>query len=206
MRAFTGFAVLMALVYASSAGAAPEAAAAKPDPERGKQIAGTVCAACHGPDGNSVIATNPRLAGQSAGYIATQLAAFKSGARPSPIMQAMATPLSPEDMQNVAAWFSMQKPAPSAAHDKALVERGEQIWRGGVKPLGVPACAGYHGAAGHGIPVQFPRLAGQHPELLVGWLKAYAAGGRPHPVMGPIAAKLNENDMRAVAEYASGLR
>ena len=205
MRALTGFAVLMALVYASIAGAAPDAAA-KPDPARGKQIAGTVCGACHGPDGNSVIAANPRLAGQNAGYIAAQLAAFKSGARPSPIMQGMATPLSPEDMQSVAAYFAAQKPASTAAHDKVLAERGQQIWRSGVKQLGIPACAGCHGAAGHGIPAQFPRLAGQHPELLVGWLKAYAGGARPQAVMGPIAAKLNENDMRAVAEYASGLR
>jgi cytochrome c553 len=195
----------MALVYATIAGAAPEPAA-KPDVERGRQIASTVCAACHGADGNSTIPANPRLAGQNAGYIATQLAAFKSGARPSPIMQAMAAPLTPEDMQAVAAYFEMQKPASQAARDKALVARGQQIWRGGIKSLGVPACAGCHGAAGHGIPAQFPRLAGQYADLVFGWLKAYAAGTRPHAVMGPIASKLNENDMKALAEYAQGLR
>jgi len=204
MRVLTGFAGFMALVYASIAGAAVEAPA-KPDLARGKQIATTVCAACHGPDGNSVIPANPRLAGQNAGYIATQLASFKSGARPSPIMQGMATPLSPEDMKAVAAWFEQQKPSPTAAHDKALSQRGQEIWRGGIKAQGVPACAGCHGAGGHGIPAQFPRLAGQHQDLVMGWLKAYAGGARPNAVMAPIAAKLNENDMRAVAEYASGL-
>jgi cytochrome c553 len=205
MRALTGFAGFMALVYATIAGAAPEAAA-KPDIARGQQIATTVCAACHSPDGNSVVPANPRLAGQNAGYIATQLANFKSGARPSPIMQGMAAGLTPEDMQAVAAYFEMQKPAPQAAHDKALVDRGQQIWRGGIKQQGVPACAGCHGAAGHGIPAQFPRLAGQYSDLVFGWLKSYANGGRPHAVMGPIAAKLNDNDMKAVAEYAQGLR
>lgn len=205
MRALTGFAGFMALVYACLCSAAADAPA-KPDVARGKQIAGAVCAACHGPDGNSATPANPRLAGQHASYIATQLAAFKSGARPSPIMQAMAAPLTPEDMQAVGAYFEMQKPAPSTARDKALADRGQQIWRGGIKALGVPACAGCHGAGGHGIPAQFPRLAGQYGDLTLGWLKAYAAGTRPHAVMGPIASKLNENDMKAVAEYASGLR
>jgi cytochrome c553 len=205
MRALTGFAGFMALVYATIAGAASEAGP-KPDAGRGKQIATTVCAACHSPDGNSMVPANPRLAGQQAGYIATQLAAFKSGARPSPIMQGMAAGLSPEDMQAVGAYFERQKPADNFAHDKALAQRGQAIWRGGIKSQGVPACAGCHGAAGHGIPAQYPRLAGQYPDLTLGWLKAYAAGTRPNPVMGAVAAKLNENDMKAVAEYASGLR
>jgi cytochrome c553 len=205
MRALTGFAGFMALVYATIAAAAVEAPQ-KPDLQRGQQLATSVCAACHGADGNSVAPANPRLAGQNASYITTQLNAFKSGTRPSPIMQAMAAPLTPEDMQGVAAYFEMQKPAAGAARDKALVERGQQIWRGGIKALGVPACAGCHGAAGHGIPAQFPRLAGQYPDLVLGWLKAYAAGTRPHAVMGPIASKLSENDMKAVAEYTSGLR
>ena len=205
MRALTGFAGFMALVYATIAGAAPEAPS-KPDLARGQQLATTVCAACHGADGNSAAPTFPRLAAQNSGYIATQLAAFKSGTRTSPIMQPMAAALSPEDMQAVGAYYETQKPQPQAARDKALVDRGQQIWRGGIKSQGVPACAGCHGAAGHGIPSQYPRLAGQHPELSLGWLKAYATGERPHQVMGAVAAKLSENDMRAVAEYISGLR
>ena len=109
-------------------------------------------------------------------------------------------------MRNLGAYYEQQKPAAKSARDKALVERGQQIWRGGIKSTGVPACAGCHGAAGHGIPAQFPRLAGQYPELTHGWLKAYASGGRPHPVMSAIAGKLNDNDMKAVAEYTAGLR
>ena len=206
MRAVTRFAGLMALVYAGVAGAAAPAPVSRPDMARGQQLATTVCAACHGADGVSNAPANPHLAGQGGDYIAAQLAAFKSGARPSPIMQGMAAPLTPEDMRDVGAYYEAQKPARLAARDKALAQRGQQIWRGGIKPLGVPACAGCHGAAGEGIPVQFPRLAGQHPELSFGWLKAYAAGTRPHAVMGPVAAKLNDNDMKAVSEYIAGLR
>src|SRR3954469_13029018 len=109
MRVLTGFAGLMAVVYASLAAGEAPATAAKPDLARGQQLATTVCAACHAADGNSTVPANPRLAGQNAGYIALQLAAFKSGARPSPIMQSMAAPLTPEDIQAVAAYFSMQK-------------------------------------------------------------------------------------------------
>jgi cytochrome c553 len=206
MRALMGLAGVMVLVYAGLSTAAENAAPAKPDVARGKQIASTVCVACHGADGNSVVPTNPVLAGQNADYIAAQLAAFKSGARPSPIMQGMAAPLSPEDMRNVGAWFESQKPVGHFAHDKALAERGQQIWRSGVKATDVPACAGCHGAAGHGIPAQYPRLAGQYPDLSLGWLKAFASGARPNPVMGQVASKLSENDMKAVAEYISGLR
>ena len=195
----------MALVYASIAGAA-SATPAKPDLERGKQIASTVCAACHGPNGVSPTPANPHLAGQHGDYIALQLAAFKSGTRPSPIMQGMAAALSPEDMLNLGAYFESQKPAEGMARDKALVQRGRDVWRGGIKAIGVPACAGCHGAAGRGIPAHYPRLAGQYADLNLGWLKAYATGARPHAVMGPIAAKLSENDMKAVVEYASGLR
>jgi cytochrome c553 len=206
MRFFTGFAVPMALVYASLAAAADAPAVAKPDLERGKQLATTVCAACHGPDGNSAIPANPILAGQHGDYIALQLAAFKSGTRPSPIMQGMAAALSPEDMRSVGAYFQAQKPKGGAAQDKALVARGQQLWRSGNKAVGLPACAGCHGAAGHGIPAQYPRLAGQYADLTLGWLKAYASGTRPHAVMSVIAAKLSENDMKALSDYAAGLR
>jgi cytochrome c553 len=178
----------------------------KPDMSRGQQIATTVCAACHGANGVSTAPANPNLAAQGADYIAAQLAAFKSGARPNPVMQGMAAGLAPEDMNAVGAYYQSQKPAQGMASDKNLALRGQQIWRSGIKSIGVPACAGCHGAAGAGIPAQFPRLAGQHAELSLGWLKAYATGSRPHAVMGPVAAKLSENDMKAVSEYIAGLR
>jgi len=194
----------MSLVYAGAVCAAD--APAKPDLERGKQLATTVCAACHGADGRGTAPTNPNLAGQHAEYIATQLAAFKSGARPSPIMQGMAAGVSPEDAAAVGAYYASQKPVESMAKDKALAQRGEKLWRAGMKGVNAPACAGCHGAAGHGIPAQYPRLAGQNADLIEGWLKAYGSGARPHPVMSPIAAKLSENDAKALAQYISGLR
>jgi cytochrome c553 len=206
MRVFTGFAGLMALVYASIAAAAGPATAPKADLERGRQLATTVCAACHGADGVSTLPANPHLAGQHGDYIASQLAAFKSGVRPSPIMQGMAAPLSPEDMRDVGAFYERQKAPRQSARDAALAKRGQQIWRSGIKSLGVPACSGCHGASGAGMPAQYPRLAGQYAELSLGWLKAYASGARPSDVMGPVASKLNEKDMKALSEFIAGLR
>jgi len=206
MRAFQGLAGLIALVYATLAQGAAPAPAAKPDLERGKQIASTVCVACHGADGNSALPANPILAGQHADYLAAQLAAYKSGARANPIMAGMSASLTPEDMRSVAAWFSRQAVKPSAAKDKNLALRGQQIWRGGVRQGNVPACAGCHGAAGAGIPSQYPRLAGQYADLTFAWLKSFANGTRANPVMADIAAKLSEADMKAVSEYAAGLR
>lgn len=206
MRAIQGWAGLMALVYASLAGAAAPAPAPKADLERGKQIAATACAACHGVDGNSPTPANPILAGQHAEYLAAQLAAYKSGARANPIMAGMTAALTPEDIRNVSAWFSRQAAKPSVARDEALALRGRQIWRAGIRQGNVPACAGCHGAAGAGIPSQYPRLAGQYAELTFAWLKAYATGGRASPVMVGIASRLTEADMKAVSEYAAGLR
>jgi cytochrome c553 len=197
----------MALVYASALAAEPESAAPKADLERGKQIGTSVCAACHGADGNSTVPSNPILAGQNGAYIAAQLKAFKSGARQNPIMQGMAAGLSDEDMVNVGAYFQSQKPAnANKATDKAGVARAQKIWRAGIKAAGVPACAGCHGAAGHGIPAQYPRLAGQHADLTLGWLKAYANGTRSHPAMTVVAQRLSEPDMKVLSDFISGLR
>ncbi len=207
MRSFTGFAGLMALVYAGVAlAAAPAPVIPKADLERGKQIATTVCAACHGANGISNAPANPHLAGQDWDYLRRQLQAFKTGARPSPIMQGMAAGLTPEDMVSVGAYYAQQKPPQAEARNKGLAQRGQKIWRGGVKATTVPACAGCHGASGRGIPAQYPALAGQYPELLYAWLKAFSTGERPHEAMGLVASKMTEADMKAVAEYAAGLR
>ena len=80
----------------------------------------------------------------------------------------MATPLSDEDMKNVAAFYASKQPKPGAARNKELVALGEKIYRGGIADRQVPACAGCHSPSGAGIPAQYPRLSGQHsdyPEL-----------------------------------------
>lgn len=181
----------------------------KPDLQKASEIAKQVCAACHGPDGNSTTPANPLLAGQHAHYTTKQLADFKSGARKSAIMQPMASNLSPEDMRGLGVYFSEQAIKPSVARDKSLVELGQKIYRGGIAETGVPACAGCHSPTGAGIPIQYPRLSGQFAEYTFSQLKAFRSGERTNDsqnMMQTIAGKMSEQEMRAVAEYIAGLR
>ncbi|MCG2578451.1 cytochrome c4 [Dechloromonas sp. XY25] len=193
---------------------ASEEAHAKADPAKGKVIAETICVACHGADGNSAASANPNLAGQVEEYIYKQLKNFKAvdgkpAARNNPIMGGMAAPLSDEDMKNVAAWFSSQKMKPAAAKDEKQIALGQKIWRQGDFKKGIPACAGCHGPAGAGLPAQYPRLAGQFQEYTEAQLKSFRVEERandPEKMMRMIAAKLSDAEIKAVAEYAAGLR
>jgi cytochrome c553 len=182
---------------------------------RGQQIATQICAACHGADGNSPTPANPNLAGQHADYITAQLAHYKAGIRQNPIMQGMAAPLSDDDMRSVGLYFSQQKPKGLAAKDVALVKMGQALWRGGDLASGVPACSACHGPAGAGIPKNYPRIAGQHADYTLTQLRAFRAGERGSDkagkdvngrVMHGVVANMSEAQMKAVAEYASGLR
>lgn len=180
------------------------------DPAKAQQLVTSVCAACHGADGNSTSPTNPNLAGQGAEYITKQLTDFKSGARKNPIMQGIVTAnnLTPEDMKNLGAYFSSQTPKPGSAKNKALALEGEKIFKGGNAGSGVPACAACHGPTGAGIPAQFPRLAGQHSEYVLAQLHNFWNGDRANDgakMMRIIASKLTDQEMKAVAEYISGL-
>jgi len=173
-----------------------------------------LCVACHGADGNSQVATNPKLAGQGAAYIYKQLSNFKAAEgkealRNNPIMGGMVAGLSDEDMKNLAAHFSQQKLEPAAAKDEAVLAEGKKLWRQGDFAKGIPACAGCHGPAGAGLPAQFPRLAGQFPEYTADQLTKFRSGERgndPEKMMHMIADKLSDQQIKAVAEYAAGLR
>jgi cytochrome c553 len=194
------------LVVVSTAGAQSAA--------RGQKIAGQVCAACHAADGNSVAATNPKIAGQFAEYLHKQLVDFKpqagkKPARESAIMTPMAASLSDEDIQGLAAYYAGQKLRPASALDKDLAALGQKIWRGGITASNVPACSGCHGPAGAGIPAQYPRLSGQFAEYIAAQLKGFKEGARANDangVMRGVAARMTEREIQAVAQYAAGLR
>lgn len=202
---------LVAALAATSAFANAPAAtpASKGDPKAAESIVNQVCAACHAVDGNSVAAANPKLAGLNAEYINKQLTEFKSGARKNAIMSGMVANLTPQDMLNLAAYFSAQQPKPATSKDQALALQGQKIFRGGVMGAGVPACASCHGPQGKGIPAQFPRLAGQHSEYIYTQLNAFRVEARANDaakMMRTIAAKMTDADMKAVASYIQGLR
>ncbi len=210
--------LLLAAVVASAwpaAGAWAQNDTGKPDLAKAQTIVNQVCVACHGADGNSTSPLNPSLAGMPAEYITLQLMHFKAGIRVNAVMQGMAATLSPEDMQLLGLYFSAQKPKGLAAKDVALVKAGQKLYRGGDTAAGVPACAACHSPDGAGIPKNYPRLAGQYPEYTYVQLKAFKSGERGADaegkdgngkIMATIAAKMTDAQMKAVAEYTSGLR
>ena len=179
------------------------------DPAKAQPIANRICAACHGADGNSPLPMNPSLAGQHPEYLFKQLNEFKSGSRNNAVMMVMVAGVSAEDMRNLAAYYAAQKPSETAAKDKDLVAEGRKLFRGGNVATGVTACAGCHSPNGAGIPSQYPRLAGQHPEYVIAQLKAFRAGDRANDsnnMMRAVAGRLTDKEIAAVAEYLSALR
>ena len=174
---------------------------------RGQQIAGAVCVACHGLDGNSPLPANPMIAGQPQQYIAAQLALFKSGKRKNAVMQGISANLTADDMRALGLYYATQKAVPKGvARDAKLAEAGEKIYRAGIAQSKVPACAGCHGGAGAGMPALYPRVAGQYPDYLLEELQHYASGERKNAQMQAIASRMREGEMQAVAEYMAGMR
>ncbi len=197
---------LLALFSGSSAHANEAKAAFKADAAKGGQLAAS-CQACHTADGSRGSPANPILQGQHPEYLVKQLAEFKSGKRKNAIMAGMAAALSEEDMKHIAAFYANKKAKPGFAKSKETVALGEQIWRGGIADKHVPACAGCHSPNGAGIPAQYPRIGGQHGDYTAAQLTAFSLGQRANSAqMMTIAAKMNDREMKAVADYAAGLR
>jgi len=193
----TGF-----FLVAHAEGTAP----VKADPAKGSAIYNGVCASCHGVDGNSAIPSNPKLAQQHPEYTAKQLAEFKAGKRANAVMLGFASALSDEDMRNVGAYLGSTKAKPGFAKDKELAALGEKIYRGGIADKQVPACAGCHSPNGAGIPAQYPRLSGQHADYTVSQLTQFRDGIRKNSLqMNQVAAKLNDREIKALADYIAGL-
>ena len=211
-----------AWVQAADASAGPE----KPDVKAGETLykegdpaRGIVaCISCHGLGGNSELPVNPNLAAMSHEYIYKQLVEFqpredgsapRQAANGAPsVMTGLATPLTIQDMLNLSLYLAEQPlTKPAAASSKDLVARGEEIWRGGIRDRSVPACAACHGANGEGIPSQYPRLSGQFASYLEDQLILFRAGHRGNSeMMIQIAARMSDDDIKAVADYAAGLR
>ncbi len=159
--------------------------------------------------GQSINPEWPNLAGQHEGYIASQLALFKQGVRDNVLMMPMASALTDQDMQDLGAHFASQTPAGLEA-DPSNYKAGEKLYRGGDPERKLPACIACHGPQGNGNePARYPALRAQHAVYTYNQLKAYAEGRRRAPgndIMQVVAARLTDEEMRALASYTQGLR
>ncbi len=219
--ALTALCAAAGVSYADEATPAATAAAAAPFPFNGKAADGAtkaaVCTACHGPNGNSTNPLWPRLAGQSAVYIAQQLHLFKSGARANPVMMPMVGSLSDQDIADIAVYFAAQTPLGLEA-DPSYWKAGENLYLRGDRAHEIPACVACHGPAGRGnLAGGYPALRAQQSEYVAKQLNDYASGARytgtgidkadPNSVMMlTIAKRLSAEQIRDVASYVQGMR
>jgi cytochrome c553 len=196
-------------------GAAAAPAPAKADAAKGGTLFDSgdsarglpACVSCHGAAGNSTIAANPKLAGQVAEYTHKQLVDFTGADRNQPVMTTYAKMLTAAEKKDVAAYLATQKQKPGAAKNKDTLELGRKIYRGGIADKGVAACASCHGANGAGMPVQYPRLAGQHQDYTTAQLLAFRSGARKNSLpMSTLAKRMSDDEMKAVADYIAGLK
>ncbi|MNM50006.1 Cytochrome c4 [compost metagenome] len=168
------------------------------------------CVSCHGAAGNSTISVNPKLAGQHESYIYKQLVDFTTPQRNQPVMTTYAKMLSDADKKNIAAYLGTQLSKPGAAKNKDTIDLGKKIYRGGIAAKQVAACASCHGATGNGVPVQYPRIAGQHQDYTVAQLTLFrstkADARKNSAEMHTIAARMSDDEIAAVADYIAGLK
>lgn len=190
---FRGAIIALFVLAATSLGAQAQ------DVEAGKKKA-EACVACHGPNGNSAIGAFPTLAGQNARYIYLQLRDFKEGRRKNPMMSPVAAAMEKQDMHDLAAYFASQKQArtgfkPDLERVKAGAAKAEES-----------LCSMCHlgGMAGQN---EVPRLAGQHPEYIIGQLKSFKARERTNDAgnMTSLAQTLSEEDITNLAHWINSL-
>ncbi len=212
--------VVVSMGLIATAHAAGDAAA-------GKSKA-AACVACHGADGNSMVGTFPKLAGQNERYLVKQMKDIQCGAlsrdeqkqrkcagRAVPAMTGQLDRFNDQDLADIAAFYAAQ--AISVGQAKAeLVDKGAEIYRAGIADKGVAACTACHSPTGQGnAAAGYPSLGGQHADYLVAQLKAFRAGadgdanGRNNDgdarMMRDVAYRLSDSEIEAVSSFISGL-
>jgi cytochrome c553 len=188
---------------ASTLAIAEEASSAPTEPVISK--ATTVCQNCHGAQGDSLLATFPRLNGQQADYIAAQLKSFRSQSRSDPharaYMWGMASQLDDGMIDGLAKYFAAQKPTQPQSGG-ALAAEGKNIYMNGADAQNIPACQACHGEHAEGNSV-IPRLAGQHAYYLKSQLEAFRSTLRENDVMHANTKDMTNSQIEALVSYLS---
>lgn len=208
--------LLVATAFCAHAADTPKSAPSTPkgDAARGEAIASSMCGACHGADGNSQIAANPKLAGQHPEYLFKQMMDFKAADGKQPervngVMNGMIAAFDANQMRDFAAYFASKKQTGETVKNRETLAAGQKLYRAGDMSKGLPACAACHGPAGAGIPAQYPRIAGQFAEYTETQLKAFRDGSRANDaakMMRMVALKMTDAEIKAVSDYIAGLQ
>jgi cytochrome c553 len=215
-RVIRGALVAAAMASLGAAGVAhalPESPIRQPDLRRGAAIAAQgvapgvlACAQCHAYNGGSNgSGAFPRVAGQSAWYLAKELHDYASGVRLNAVMAPIAKALSSDDIADVTAYYaSVNAPYPPlASPDPALIKRGEQLAKVGDAARELQSCDNCHGPGGAGEPPAIPYLAGQYATYIASQLTMWQRGSRNNSpdAMANVAKRLDTREIAAVAAY-----
>lgn len=167
-----------------------------------------VCGGCHGADGNSLVSSFPKLAGQNELYLVKQMIDIRDGDRDVPQMTGLLAGYSAQDLADIAAYYNAQTGSIGAA-EPAKVELGRLVYRAGVAAKSVAACAACHSPTGAGNPqAAFPALSGQHADYVIAQLKAFRTETRNNDkakIMRQVAELMSDKEIEAVASYIQGL-
>lgn len=169
----------------------------------------TLCAACHGPAGVSTMPEWPNLAGQHPPYTIKQLHDYQEGKhRQAGVMGPIVAQLTEQDISDLATYYAKQ-PIPQGITPQKYLKRGEQLYRGGDFDKHITACIACHGPTGQGnAQAGFPVVAGQQVGYTVAQLQAFKDKVRSNDlnaIMRDISARMDVDDMTAVAHYINGL-
>ena len=191
-RAILGVAFFTSLVCSFNIYAAP------PDAAAGKAKAQT-CFACHGENGISISPEIPNLAAQPALSSTYQLIQFRGQQRKGGAMEALAMPLSDQDMRDIAVYYAALPPPLAKSGNAEKIAKGQQI-------SSAQYCNSCHGPQLQGQK-HIARLAGQSSEYVMTQLKNIRTGSRVDMdgTMGSAARGLSDDDIDALAAYAASL-
>ena len=204
------FAILLGLFF----GTTGIALAQSGDAEAGKEKS-QVCAACHGPNGESPTDMYPHLAGQHEKYLLKQLKDFKLASetggeegRNNAVMMGQVASLSEQDMADLAAFYASQD-EPKGETPEDLIARGDDFFRRGNPESNIPSCAGCHGPRGNGMGLAaFPDISGQHAAYTKSQLEMFRSGERandPNGMMQGVAEKMTDEEIELMSKFLSGL-
>ncbi|MCA9631550.1 MAG: c-type cytochrome [Myxococcales bacterium] len=207
--ALGALASLVALVVGRAHAEEDRLALGKKLANEGNKRGAVACKTCHGEDGAGMAGSNfPRLAGQDAAYLETQIKHFQGKLRRNDLMSPVAAALTPEERAAVSEYYSALRAKNNAVANASLIARGKELAEHGAWDREIPPCESCHGPAGVGVAPSFPPLAGQHPRYVEEQLQKWKSGersGEPLELMSGIAAQMTQAEMQAAAAYFASL-
>jgi len=168
-----------------------KAAAAKADPVAAGKAAAAGCAGCHGDTGISAIGGMPNLVGFDPKYFVAAVKGYKNGQRKHDMMKTLVSGLGDAELNSIALFFAMQKPAKAKTPSPGNQAAGKTA---------AAACAGCHGEGGVSTGTA-PSLAGQDAQYFASAMKEYKAGTRTDQAMKAPAASVDETAVKNLAAY-----